>query len=48
MFKIRSFAKSAFAKDKALLEEFKPITKGRGKGGKKPPEPPAPEPPQTK
>lgn len=51
MFKIRSFAKSAFAGNKALLEEFKPIKKGGRRGGTTPAEPPAPpapsgEPPQ--
>jgi prophage DNA circulation protein len=47
MFKIRSFAKSAFAGNKALLEEFKPIKKGgRRGGGTSPTPPPATEPPQ--
>jgi hypothetical protein len=48
VFKIRSFAKSAFAGNKALLEEFKPIKKGgkRG-GGTNPTPPPAPEPTQA-
>ncbi len=41
MFKIRSFVKAAFANNKALLEEFKPIKKG---GRKSSPETPAPTP----
>jgi len=51
-FKIRSFAKSAFAKDKAMLEQFKPIKKGGKRGGgtspTSPPPAPSGEPPQTK
>ena len=43
MFKVRSFAKSAFAGNKALLEEFKPIKRG-GKRGAATPPPPVPEP----
>ncbi|HUI30369.1 MAG TPA: hypothetical protein VLX91_09135 [Candidatus Acidoferrales bacterium] len=48
VFKIRSFAKSAFAGNKALLEEFKPIKKGGRKSATPPPQPPAPEPTQQK
>lgn len=44
VFKVRKFAQAAFAGNKALLEEFKPIAKGRGKAGAKP-RPPVPEPP---
>ncbi len=40
---IRDFAKNVFKNDKAALEEFKPIPKGRGRGKNKPPEPPAPQ-----
>jgi hypothetical protein len=39
MFKIRSFAKSAFAGNKAILEEFKPIKRGGKRGGGTPPNP---------
>ncbi|HUI29326.1 MAG TPA: hypothetical protein VLX91_03840 [Candidatus Acidoferrales bacterium] len=43
MFKVRSFAKAAFAGNKAVLEEFKPIKKGKGRAAAKPPVP-VPEP----
>lgn len=45
VFKVRKLAQVVFSGNKAVLEEFKPIQKGRGKGGTKPPTPP-PEPPQ--
>jgi hypothetical protein len=34
---IREYAKNVFKDDPAILEEFKPIPKGRGKGKNKPP-----------
>ncbi len=37
IFKARKLAQVVFAKNKAVLEEFKPIPKGRGKAAPKPP-----------
>ncbi len=44
LFKLRKFAQAAFDGNKALLEEFKPIKRGRGKAA---PAPPSPTPTQT-
>jgi len=41
---MRSYVKNVFKGDPSTLEEFKPIPKGRGKGGAAP-NPPAPQPP---
>lgn len=46
MYRIRNFAKSAFAGNKAILEEFKPIKKGGRRGGGTNPTPPT-QPPQS-
>ncbi len=45
MFKLRKFVNGAFSKDKAMIEQFKAVKRGRGKAAAKP-TPPSPEAPK--